>query len=173
MIVQLGHSVRNGNVHVHGRMQLKRLVLPFSYKVPANVPFDHDAHLASLEAKGRVWEEKVDQFTAWRDLGTDKVGAHVVTIIDCTMYPESANDWRLLCIFESEGQRHEIRLRYNHPALAMDIAALKTLVAQRASSSVASAAHASVHKERLNAIAQRVQAEAPGVPGSLGTPRRP
>ena len=158
-LVRISHGVHNGHVHVSGEIKLTRLTMPFSYKVPVEQEFNHEAHLAEIEVKGQVWEARVDAFTSLR--GTTPTPG--VTALDCTMYPDSVNDWRLVCVFEVQGQRNEIRLRSTHPATLADVATLTALLAQRAVAVVAASSHAGGHTEKLNAIAHKLQAQVAGL----------
>ena len=153
---------RGTGIHVQGMIKVDRLHLPFQYKVAHDQDFDHAAFLDELEEKGTAWEAVIDDYTSLT--GTEHEG---VTIRACTLYPESAWDWHLVCIVEVNGEQKEIRMLYPHPGHVMPVDKLKEIIAAHGTEKKAIASGVAKHMEKLNAISSTAKAKTSGLQGPI------
>jgi hypothetical protein len=153
---------RGDKINVSGMIKVDRLHLPFQYKVAHDQDFDHAGFLDELEEKGTAWEAVIDDYTSLT--GAEHEG---VTIKACTLYPESAWDWHLVCIVEVNGEQKEIRIRYPHPGHVMPVDKLKEIIAAHGAQKAEVAANVAKHMEKLNAISNKAEAKTSGPQGPV------
>ncbi len=138
---------RTGGLHVKGLMKLSTLTLPFEYHTdPTATSVDHDAILTAIEERGNEWEARHPEFLAFE--GKEHAGA---VIVDCRLYPESHDDWHLVCHFTVDGVLHTVEERYATPNAAPPLSILQDKVAAIAAEKATQAGNMTAHAQELEA----------------------
>ena len=164
-IIRLRYRTSLLHLHVGGVMRLERLMMPFHYTVPLEKrDFDHQAKLDDIESRGLAWETKLQELAVLRGWKGELHGVDV-KVTDVTMYPESPDHWKVVCVFIVAGKTERIELSYQHPGHALSSDALRAKIDSVAATHGTRLEHVKAHMEGLSVLDNLAKATVTRIPG--------